>query len=87
MSKGVTERISEMHRRAGSPFPKRSGTALGITEGDQIVFRVNSTAPLLAKTPNLLDLAGTVEVPAAKRGVAWDEAPRSTRRARAEACR
>ena len=60
---------------------------LGITEGDQIVFRLEQHRALLAKTPNLLDLAGTVEVPAAKRGVAWDEVRRSTRRTRAEARR
>jgi AbrB family looped-hinge helix DNA binding protein len=65
-------------------IPKEVRDALGITEGDQIVFRVEQHRALLAKTPNLLDLAGAVEVPAAKRGVAWDEVRRSTRRARAE---
>jgi AbrB family looped-hinge helix DNA binding protein len=68
-------------------IPKEVRDALGITEGDQIVFRVEQHRALLAKTPNLLDLAGAVEVPAAKRGVAWDEVRRSTRRARAEARR
>ena len=68
-------------------IPKEVRDALGITEGDQIVFRVEQHRALLAKTPNLLDMAGAVEVPAAKRGVAWDEVRRSTRRARAEARR
>lgn len=68
-------------------IPKEVRDALGITEGDQIVFRVEQHRALLAKTPNLLELAGTVEVPAAKRGVAWDEVRRSTRRARAAARR
>jgi antitoxin PrlF len=68
-------------------IPKEVRDALGITEGDQIVFRVEQHRALLAKTPNLLDLAGAVEVPAAKRGVAWDEVRRGTRRARAEARR
>lgn len=68
-------------------IPKEVRDALGLTEGDQVVFRVEQHRALLAKTPHLLDLAGTVEVPAAKRGVAWDEARRSTRRVRAEARR
>jgi antitoxin PrlF len=68
-------------------IPKEVREALGITEGDQIVFRVEQHRALLAKTPNLIDLAGTVDVPAAKRGMAWDEVRRSTRRARREARR
>jgi len=68
-------------------IPKEVREALGITEGDQIVFRVEQHRALLAKTPNLIDLAGTVDVPAAKRGMAWDEVRRDTRRARAEARR
>lgn len=68
-------------------IPKEVRDALGITEGDQIVFRVVQDRALLAKTPNLLDLAGTIDVPAAKRGMAWDDVRRDTRRARAEARR
>jgi AbrB family looped-hinge helix DNA binding protein len=68
-------------------IPKEVREALGIAAGDQIVFRVEQHRAMLAKTPDLLELAGTVEVPAGKRGVAWDEVRRSTRRARAEARR
>lgn len=68
-------------------IPKAVRDQLGIVEGDEIVFRVEEHRALLAKTPNLLDLAGAVDVPAAKRGTAWDEVRRSTRRARAEARR
>ena len=66
-------------------IPKEIREALGIAKGDQVVFRVEQHRAILARTPHLLDLAGAVQVPAAKRGVAWDEARRSTRRARAEA--
>lgn len=68
-------------------IPKEVRDALGIAEGDQVVFRVEQHRAVLAKIPNLLDLAGAVDVPAAKRGVAWDKLLRSTRRARAEARR
>jgi hypothetical protein len=37
-----------------------------------------------AKTPDFLSLAGSVPVPAGKRGTAWDDVLRQTRRARAE---
>ena len=65
-------------------IPKEVRDALGVAEGDQVVFRVEQHRALLAKTPNLLDLAGAVDVPAAKRGTAWDDVRRGTRRARAE---
>ena len=68
-------------------IPKEVRDALGIAEGDQIVFRVEQHRALLAKGPNLLDLAGAVDVPAAKRGTAWDEVRRNTRSARAESRR
>jgi AbrB family looped-hinge helix DNA binding protein len=64
-------------------IPKAVRNALGIAEGDQIVFRVEQHRAVLARTPNLLDLAGAVNVPAARRGVTWDEVRTSTRRARA----
>lgn len=68
-------------------IPKEVRDRLGIAEGDQIVFRVEEHRAVLAKTPNLLDLAGAVDIPTAKRGTSWDEVRRNTRRARAEARR
>ena len=67
--------------------PKVVRDALGISEGDEIVFRVEGNRALLAKTADFLELAGTVSVPAAKRNVAWDEVLRRTRTARATARR
>jgi AbrB family looped-hinge helix DNA binding protein len=68
-------------------IPKGVRDRLGLVEGDQVVFRVEEHRAVLAKTPKLLDLAGAVEVPAAKRGTPWDEVRRGTRRTRAEARR
>ena len=64
-------------------IPKAVRDALGIAEGDEIVFRVEQHRAVLARTPNLLDLAGAVDVPAARRGAAWDEVRTATRRVRA----
>ena len=67
--------------------PKVVRDALGINDGDEVVFRVEGNRAVLARTPNFLDLAATVSVPAAKRNVAWDEVIRRTRSARAAARR
>ena len=64
--------------------PKSVRDALGVAEGDQIVFRVEGNRAILARTASFLDLAGSVEVPAAKRNVTWDEVIRRTRVARAD---
>lgn len=65
-------------------IPKEVRDALDIAEGDQVVFRVEQHHAVLARTPDLIDMAGVVEVPAARRGVPWDSVRRSTRRTRAE---
>ncbi|MBA3309339.1 MAG: AbrB/MazE/SpoVT family DNA-binding domain-containing protein [Nocardioidaceae bacterium] len=63
--------------------PKVVREALGVEEGDQIVFRVEGNRAVLARTPDFLALGGTVRVPAAKRNVAWDDVIRKTRATRA----
>lgn len=63
--------------------PKAVRDALGIKEGDQVVFRVVGDRAVLTRTPHLLALAGRIRVPAAKRNVAWDEVIRRTRSDRA----
>lgn len=65
--------------------PKAVRDALDIKEGDELVFRVEGNRAVLARTPDLLDLAGSIRVPAAKRNVAWDEVLRRTRAERAAA--
>jgi len=65
--------------------PKAVRDALGISEGDEVVFRVEGNRAVLARTADFLSLAGTVKVPAGKRNVAWDDVIRKTRTARAAA--
>lgn len=64
-------------------IPKGVRDALGVNAGDQIVFRVVGEKATIARTPDLLELAGTVEVPAAKRGTSWDDVRKDVRSARA----
>lgn len=59
--------------------PKAVRDALGIKEGDEVTFRVEGNRAVLALTPDFLELAGSIQVPAAKRNVAWDEILRRTR--------
>jgi AbrB family looped-hinge helix DNA binding protein len=63
-------------------IPKEVRDALGIAEGDHVVFRVEAHRAVVAKTPRLLDLAGSVPVPAARRGAAWADIVATTRRSR-----
>jgi AbrB family looped-hinge helix DNA binding protein len=53
-------------------IPKSVREALKLQEGDQVVFRlVEGERAILARTPNLLDLAGSVPVPGEARGRSW----------------
>jgi antitoxin PrlF len=64
-------------------IPKSVREALQLRDGDELLFRVERSRALLAKTPDFLEQKGTVSVPAAKRGTPWDEVLRQTRRERA----
>jgi AbrB family looped-hinge helix DNA binding protein len=68
-------------------LPKAVRDALGLEAGDQIVFRVEGGRAVLARTADLLELAGAVSVPASKRGAAWEDVRRQVRTARAHARR
>lgn len=63
-------------------IPKPVRDALDLHAGDEVVFRVERSRAVIAKTPSFIDLAGSVAVPADKRGTAWDEVLRRTRQSR-----
>ncbi len=63
--------------------PKSVRDALGIDAGDALVFRVEGDRAVIARTPDFLELAGSIRVPAAKRNIAWDDVLRQTRTKRA----
>lgn len=64
-------------------IPRAVREALGLKEGDAVLFKVDGQRAVIARTPDLMELAGTFEVPLEKRGTPWDEVLRETRRKRA----
>ncbi len=77
------EAAARLSSKGQITVPKSVRDALGLEEGDGVVFRVEGERAFLARVPDLLDLAGSVSVPAAKRGVAWSQILRETHRRRA----
>ena len=63
-------------------IPKPVRDALGLHEGDDLHFRVEDSRATISKSEDFVSLAGSVPVPAAKRGTAWDDVLRRTRQAR-----
>jgi AbrB family looped-hinge helix DNA binding protein len=68
-------------------IPKAVRDALGVHEGDNVLFRVVEGHAVLARTPDILDLAGAVEVPPELRGAPWQEIRAIADEARAERLR
>lgn len=63
--------------------PKAVRDALGLSEGEAVVFRVEEKRALLARRADFLSLAGSISVPADRRNAAWDDVLRQTRTRRA----
>jgi AbrB family looped-hinge helix DNA binding protein len=60
-------------------IPKPVRDALLLETGDKISFVVSGSEVSLVKDPNLLELAGSVNVSPRKRGVEFDEIRKSAR--------
>lgn len=75
--------VARMSSKGQVTVPKAVREALGVGEGDDLVFHVEGNRAILARTPDFVCLAGSVTVPAAKRDASWDEVIRRTRAARA----
>ncbi len=75
---------SKLTSKGQVTVPKPIRDALDLNEGDPLLFRLENGRAVLAKTPDFLELAGTVEVPSSRRGTAWDEVVKKTRAIRAK---
>ncbi|MCY4175341.1 MAG: AbrB/MazE/SpoVT family DNA-binding domain-containing protein [Acidimicrobiaceae bacterium] len=64
-------------------IPKSVREALALEVGDRVMFRVEQHRAIIARTPDLIEMAGAVEVPAAQRGANWDQIRSATRAQRA----
>ncbi len=76
--------MAKLSSKGQVTVPKAVRDALDLHEGDQVVFRVEGKRATLGRTPDLLDLAGAVSVPAERRGTPWNEVRRRTRVKRAQ---
>lgn len=65
-------------------IPKAVRDALGLQEGDRVLFRVVDGRAVLARTPDLLELAGSVPVPPDARDLSWSQVRERAHRAQAE---
>jgi AbrB family looped-hinge helix DNA binding protein len=63
-------------------IPKEVRDLLGVVEGDRVLFRVMDGVAVLARTPDLLDLAGVVPVPDDLADLGWPQVRERARRAR-----
>lgn len=68
-------------------LPKSVRQALGLKEGDRVLFRVMNGRAVLAKVPDFLDLAGSISAPPGKGGASWSQIKAATWRRRAAARR
>ena len=73
---------SKMTSKGQVTIPKAVRDALGLSEGDELVFRVEDNRATISKPKDFIELAGSVPVPPGKRGTPWDEILRETYRTR-----
>lgn len=64
--------------------PKAVRDALGVQEGDSLLFRVEGDRAVLVRVPNFIDLAGSMKPPAGSSKVDWRDERRLAREALAK---
>ena len=77
------EALARMTSKGQITVPKAVRDALDLEPGDDVVFRVEKERAVLARTPDLLDLGGSIPVPPHRRGAAWEDVIATTGEARA----
>ena len=64
-------------------IPKDVREALSLKEKDKVLIRVEGERAVIEKVPSLLDMRGSVEVPADVKGLSWKEIERRAHREQA----
>ncbi len=65
-------------------IPKAVRDALGVEEGDPVIFRIDGNLVTLQRTSDFLELAGTIAAPVKKKSASWDRVLESSRASRAK---
>jgi AbrB family looped-hinge helix DNA binding protein len=65
-------------------LPKAVRDALELAPGDRVLFRVQDGHAILARTPDLIELAGSIPVPESVRGLSWPQIRAKARKAQVE---
>ncbi len=81
------EASARVSSRGQVTIPRAVREALAIEEGDDLIFKVDGQRAIIVRSEGLLELGGSVSVPASRRGTQWDQVLRETRRVRAAARR
>jgi len=63
-------------------LPKEVRQALGVEQGDRLLFTVSDRRVFMEKNPSFLSLAGSIPVPEDRRGASWEEIMEHMRRER-----
>lgn len=65
--------VARLTSKGQLTVPKAIRDALELRVGDNVFFRVEGQVVVLARTPDLLELAGSVPTPPQVRGRSWEE--------------
>lgn len=76
------ETTSRLTSKGQVTIPKAVREALGLSEGDELVFRVEDQRATISKPQDFIELAGSVPVPAGLKGAPWEEIVRRSRQVR-----
>ena len=83
----MMETMARVTTKGQVTIPKVVRDALNIDAGDSLFFRLGSHIATVAKSPNFLDLAGSIEVPIDRQGADWSDIVEQTWLSRAESRR
>ncbi len=76
--------IGRVSSKGQITIPQAVREALGLKQGDAVLFRVADGQTTIRRIPDLMEISGAVEIPVEKRGTPWKQIIEETRRVRAK---